>query len=225
MRVRRKSIGGISETSADVHTATTPANLSAAPASIDMMRPCAWAERTRRMCSMRGKATSAAKAPRPVTNGRSSRRVTERPTKLMSGLARCANCAQRGADSLRRCRKLVDRDAERGEGIVDGVDDRRRRADGAALAQPLRLGDGRLGRRLEMMDIDRWDFPRGRRQIIRQARRENIARLVVDDLLEQRVGDALGNAAVNLPVAAHGIDQTSGVLGNQKLFDHDAAGL
>src|SRR6516164_8450340 len=36
---------------------------------------------------MRGKAISAAKAPRPVTNGRSSRRVTERPTKLMSGLA------------------------------------------------------------------------------------------------------------------------------------------
>jgi hypothetical protein len=84
MRVRRKSIGGISETSADVHTATTPAIASAALASIDMMRPCAWPERTTRMCSMRGKAISAAKAPRPVTNGRSSRRVTERPTKLMS---------------------------------------------------------------------------------------------------------------------------------------------
>src|SRR5215467_14504870 len=185
MRVRRKSIGGISDTSADVHTATTPAIASAALASIDMMRPCAWPERTTRMCSMRGKATSAAKAPRPVTNGRSSRRVTERPTKLMSGLARCANRAQRGANALRRCRKLVD---------------------GAALAQPLRLGDGRLGQRLEMMDFDRWDFPRGRRQIIRQAGRENIAGLIVDDLLEQRVGDALGNAAVNLPVDDHGID-------------------
>src|SRR5262249_44600016 len=198
MRVRRKSIGGISETSADVHTATTPANLSAAPASIDMMRPCAWAERTRRMCSMRGKATSAAKAPRPVTNGRSSRRGTERPTKLMSRLARGANRAERGAGAVPRWRELLDGGAGRGGGIVDGIDDRRRRADGAALAQPLRLGDGRLGQRLEMMDFDRWDFPRGRRQIIRQARRENIAGLVVDDLLEQRVGDALGNAAVDL---------------------------
>src|SRR5215470_18298327 len=185
MRVRRKSIGGISDTSADVHTATTPAKLSAALASIDVMRPCAWAERTRRMCNMWGKATSAAKAPRPVTNGRSSRRVTERPTKLMSGLARCANCAQRGADALRRCRKLVDRDAERGEGIVDGIDDRRRRADGAALTQPLRLGDGRWRQRLEMMDFDRRDLSRGRRQIIRQTRRENISGLVVHDLLEQ----------------------------------------
>src|SRR5262249_45421667 len=68
-------------------------------------------------------------------------------------------CAQRGADALRRRRKLVDRAAERGEGIVDGIDDRRRRADGAALAQPLRLGDGRWRQRLEMMDFDRWDFP------------------------------------------------------------------
>src|SRR5215831_16868870 len=225
MRVRRKSIGGISDTSADVHTATTPGNLSAALVSIDMMRPCAWAERTRRMCNMRGKATSAAKAPRPVTNGRSSRRGTERPTKLMSGPARYANRAQRGADALRRCWKLVDRDAERGKGIVDGVDDRRRRADGAALAQPFGLGDGRWRQRLEMMDFDRWDFPRGRRQIIRQAGRENVAGLVVDDLLEQRIGDALGNAAVDLPVDDHGIDQASGVLGHQKPFDHDAAGL
>src|SRR5262249_37116879 len=150
MRVKRKSMGGISETSADVHTAATPGNLSAAVVSIDMIRPCAWAERTRRMCNMWEKATSAAKAPRPVTNGRSSRRVTERPTKLMSGLARRANRAQRGADALRRRRKLVDRDAERGEGIVDGVDDRRRGADGAAPAQPLRLGDGRLCRRLDI---------------------------------------------------------------------------
>src|SRR5262249_51558767 len=54
-------------------------------------------------------------------------------------LTQRTGCAQRGADALRRRRKLVDRDAERGEGIVDGVDDRRRRADGAALAQSLRL--------------------------------------------------------------------------------------
>src|SRR5262249_3531609 len=225
MRATGKSRGGISETSAEVHTATTPGNLSAAVVSIDMIRPCAWAERTRRMCNMWGKATSAAKAPRPVTNGRSSRRRTERPTKLMSGLARRANRAQRGADALRRRRKLVDRDAERREGIVDGVDDRRRRADGAALAQPFGLGDGRWRQRLEMMDFDRWDFPRGRRQIIRQACRENIAGLIVDDLLEQRVGDGLGNAAVDLPVDDHGIDQASGIFRHQKPFDHDAAGL
>src|SRR5262249_38265740 len=51
----------------------------------DMMRPCAWPERTTPMCSIWGKAISAAKAPRPVTSGRSSRRLTERPMTLMSG--------------------------------------------------------------------------------------------------------------------------------------------
>ena len=35
MRVRRKSIGGISDTSADVQTATTPGSASAALVSID----------------------------------------------------------------------------------------------------------------------------------------------------------------------------------------------
>src|SRR5262249_6707440 len=118
--------------------------------------------------------------------------------------------AQRRTDALRRRRQLVAGDADRGEGIVDGVDDRRRRADGAALTQPLRLGDGRWRQRLEMMDFDRRDLSRGRRQIIRETRRENISGLIVDDLLEQRVGDALGNAAVDLPVDDHGIDQASG---------------
>ena len=177
MRVRRKSIGGMSATSADVHTATTPGSASAACASIETMRPCAWPERTTRMCSMRGKAMSAANTPRPVTSGRSSRRSPKseraaaaalvmpvhRPSKSVhrsSGIAfralerspvRCCFArtggAQRGADALRRRRELVDRDAERRQRIVDGVDDRRRRADGAALAQPLGLGDRRLRQR------------------------------------------------------------------------------
>src|SRR5262249_31362485 len=85
MRVSRKSIGGMSATSTEVQTATIPGMASAPLASIDMMRPCAWPERTTPMCSIWGKAISAAKAPRPVTSGRSSRRLTERPITLMSG--------------------------------------------------------------------------------------------------------------------------------------------
>src|SRR5262249_4311282 len=85
MRVSRKSIGGMSATSTEVQTATIPGRASAPLASIDMMRPCAWPERTTPMCSIWGKAISAAKAPRPVTSGRSSRRLTERPMTLMSG--------------------------------------------------------------------------------------------------------------------------------------------
>ena len=76
----------MSATSSKVQTATTPGSVSAALVSTNTIRPCAWPDRTTRMCSMCGKDTSAAKRPHPVTNGRSSRRVTERPTKLISRL-------------------------------------------------------------------------------------------------------------------------------------------
>ena len=75
----------MSATSTEVQTATIPGRASAALASMEMMRPCAWPERTTRIYSMWGKAISAAKALRPVTSGRSSRRLTERPMTLMSG--------------------------------------------------------------------------------------------------------------------------------------------
>src|SRR5262245_56111234 len=244
MRVRRKSIGGMSETSAAVQTATTPGNASAAAVSIDAIRPCACAERTTRMCSMRGKTTSAANLPWPVTSGGSSSRGTDRPTTPMSGLAPgirflvCAcpyrktgshfsgTCAaQRRADALRRRRELVDRRAERRERVVDGVDYGDRRADRAALAQTLGPGDRGLRPCLAVMDLDRRNLARGRRQVVRETRGEDVAALVVDDLLEQCVGDALGDAAVNLAVDDHGIDQPSGILGHQEFLDHDAAGL
>ena len=75
------------------------------------------------------------------------------------------------------------------------------------------------------MDFDLRNFPRSRRQIIRQACGENIAALVVDDLLEQRVRDSLGDAAMDLPVRDHGIDQAPGIFADEKLFEPDAPGL
>src|SRR6185437_12658716 len=81
MRVRRKSIGGTSATSAAVQTSTTPGAPRAALVSIETIRPCACADRTTRMCNWCAKPTSAANRPRPVTSGRSSSRGTERPMK------------------------------------------------------------------------------------------------------------------------------------------------
>src|SRR5215472_5116911 len=80
MRVSRKSIGGISATSAAVHIAITPALARAAVASIAAMRPCACAERTTRIWTWCANETSAAKRPWPRTKGPSSSRATERPT-------------------------------------------------------------------------------------------------------------------------------------------------
>src|SRR3974377_1736625 len=67
-------------TSTLVHTACTPDNSSAAPASIDLIFPCAAGERTTRIIHWPGNEMSAAKRPWPKIRGRSSRRSTERPT-------------------------------------------------------------------------------------------------------------------------------------------------
>src|SRR5262249_54732152 len=101
----------------------------------------------------------------------------------------------------------VDRDAERRQRIVDRVDDRGRRADGTPLSQALGLGDGGVAQRLEMVDLERRNLARGRRQIVGERGGGDIAAVVVDDLFEQRVGDALGHAALDLAVDDHRIDQ------------------
>src|SRR5262249_35973686 len=81
MRVSRKSIGGISATSAAVHTAMTSALPRASAQSMAMMRPWACAERTTRIYIWCANEISAAKRPWPTTRGASSSRGTERPTK------------------------------------------------------------------------------------------------------------------------------------------------
>jgi hypothetical protein len=132
---------------------------------------------------------------------------------------------QRGADALRRGRNLVDRNAEWRECVVDGVDDGRRRADGAAFAQAFGAGDGRRRRRFDVVQFDRRNFARGRRHVVGERRGLRIAGLVVDDLLEQRVTDALRDAAVHLAVGDHRIDDAAGILHRKEFFDFRAAGL
>ena len=81
--VRRKSIGGMSR---DIRERSRPHARPAAPAPRSHRSPrslpCATGERTTRMCSWPGNEMSAAKRPCPVTSGRSSSRVTERPMNL-----------------------------------------------------------------------------------------------------------------------------------------------
>src|SRR5262249_20801876 len=67
--------------SAPVQAAMTPVVASAAEVSIATIRPCAWAERTTRICSCCANEISSAKRPWPVSKGGSSSRVTGRPTK------------------------------------------------------------------------------------------------------------------------------------------------
>ena len=133
--------------------------------------------------------------------------------------------AQRRADALRRRRHFVDLDAEQRERVVDGVDHRRRRADGAAFAEALGLGNRVRARRLHVVQLDRRHLARGRRHVVGEIGGEDAAGLVVDDFFEQRVADALGDAAMHLALGDHRIDDAAGVLRDQILLDRDLAGL
>ena len=168
---------------------------------------------------------SAANWPRPVTSGRSSRRVTERPTKPMALTPPCRGRAQRGADALGRRRKLVDRDAERAERVVDCIDDGRRCADGAALAEALGLGHRGRRQGLAVMDVDRRHLARRRHDVVGECRGEDVAGVVVDDLFQQRIAEPLRDAAVNLAVDDHRVDQAAGILGDEVGLDRHPSGF
>ena len=107
-------------------------------------------------------------------------------------------------------------DAERRERIVDGVDHGRRRADRAAFADALGLGDGGVAVGFQVMELDRRHLVRGRRQIVGQRGGQDVAGLVVDDFLQQRVADALRDTAMDLAVGDHRIDEPTGIFGDQK---------
>ena len=71
------------------------------------------------------------------------------------------------------------------------------------------------------VNVTRWWIS----QIVGKARGQDVAGLVVNDFLEERVADALRDAAVNLPVDDHRIDEPAGVLGHEEFVDGDVPGL
>src|SRR5438094_221210 len=81
---------------------------------------------------------------------------------------------------------------------------RRRRADRAALADALGAGDTRLGHGFQMMDFEHRDLCHRWHKIIGKRAGQYVAAVVVNHLFVERVGDALGDAAMDLPVDNHG---------------------
>ena len=75
-----------------------------------------------------------------------------------------------------------------------------------------------------MMDFDLWDFRHRRHEVVGKRAGQYVAAVVVNHLFVERVGDALGDAAMDLPVDNHGIDQTPGILDDHEPFDRDLAG-
>src|SRR3989304_1762113 len=90
-------------------------------------------------------------------------------------------------------------DAEGREGVPYGVDDGLRSADAAGLAHP--LGAERVvGRgRDRVIQLEHRQVGGLRRGVFHEAARQELARLVVDDLFPQGLGDSLGVSPVELP--------------------------
>ena len=177
------------------------------------------------MCSMWGKATSAAKRPRPVTSG--GLRGAEPSGRRSSCHARVRLAAARSAARM-RCgvagNSSIDTPNGESASLIALTT-----AAGAPIAppspSPLACVIEACVQVSQMMDLDRRHLVRRRRQVVGERRGEDVAGVVVDDLFEQRVADALRDAALNLAVDDHRIDQPPGILRHQEFFDPHPAGL
>ncbi len=61
--------------------------------------------------------------------------------------------------------------------------------------------------------------------VVGERRGLDIAERVVDDFLEQRIADALRDAAMHLAVGNQRIDDAAGIFDGEEFFDRDAAGF
>ena len=119
----------------------------------------------------------------------------------------------------------MDGNAKRRQRIIDGIEDRGRRADRAALTETFGTGHRGCRRAFDVVKRDRGNLARGRRQIIGQRCGVDVPKRVVHDLFEQRIADALGNAAMHLAVGDQRIDNAAGVLDREEFIDANCSGL
>src|SRR4029077_14022697 len=103
-------------------------------------------------------------------------------------------------------------DAKRRQRIGNGVEYRRRGADRAALADTLGAGDARLGQGFQMMEFEPRDFRHRRYEIVGERAGQYVAAVVIDHFFVERVGDALDDAAMDLPLDDHRVDPPASVL-------------
>ena len=110
-------------------------------------------------------------------------------------------------------------------GIGDGVDHGRRRGDRARLAAALdaeRVGGARGHRHA---DIEGGQIIGARHGVIHVACRDQLAGFVIDGILQKRLADALGNAAMDLALDDHRIDHHPEIIDRREAFDRGHAGI
>src|SRR5947209_6982869 len=128
-------------------------------------------------------------------------------------------------DLLRPERHVDGFDAERGQGVQHGVDDGGGRAGGAALAYTLcaQRIEGRW--RLDKGGQERWHLLCVGHGVVRERAGEQLAVIVVQCFLVERLADALGQRAVHLRVGQVVVEYVAAVVGCRVLQDVDVARL
>ena len=109
--------------------------------------------------------------------------------------------------------------------VGDGVDHRRRRRDRARLAAALDAERVRRRFRRGHVDLERRQIVRPRHAVIHQRAGDELTVLVIDHAFEQRLADALRDAAVDLALDDHRIDDGAEIIDRGPRDDLALAGL
>ena len=118
-------------------------------------------------------------------------------------------------------RNFGDLDAGPGKRILDRLREHRARRNAARFADALEADRVERRRRLAMRRLDRRHVGRGRQQIVHERRVQQLALLVVDELLVERVADAVRDAAVNLSFDEQRIDDRAAIVDDEVALDLD----
>src|ERR1051326_8712115 len=111
------------------------------------------------------------------------------------------------------------------ERIGDRVHHRRRRGDGAGFAAA--LDAQRIGRAFGLghVDLERRQIVGARHGVVHVGAGDELALVVVDGVLEQRLADALRHAAVHLALDDHRIDHGAEIVDRGPARDRHLAGI
>ena len=101
------------------------------------------------------------------------------------------------------------------QGIHDRVDDRRRRSDGARLADALHPQRVMRTRRRRPVELEAHQIVGSRHRVVHQRSGQKLAALVVHRALPECLTDTLRQAAVQLAVNDHRVDDVADVVARQ----------
>ena len=152
--------------------------------------------------------------------GRAGAHVVE-----LAGSSTSSSACDRFPDALGRRRHVDVGDAERRERVDDRVHHRRGRGDRARLADALDAHRVRRARRDRVVELEARELGRRRHEVVGERRGQEVAVGVVDGLLEERLRDALHDAAVHLALDDERVDLVAAVVDRDVAQELDRAGL